>query len=402
MFIKIRSCLFLCGVFSACLQASAQQSQLPYSDYVQVREGLSDSYFQIIKGAATVAFLGGSITHNPGWQDSVCQYLQTKFPQTEFHFINAGISSLGSLPDVFRLQQDVLDSGKIDLLFIEAAVNDRVNETDSTTQIRSLEGIVRHARKKNPKMNIVLMSFADPEKLKDYQEEKIPVEVGNHELIASYYHLPSVNLAKGVYDKIKAGEFSWEKDFKDAHLSPFGQKIYFNTIKELLEKCFEKSATGITNEISYSLPLPLDKWNFANGKYLSIKKAGLKRGWKLIKNWQPKDKKIQTRAGFVNRPMLEATVPGASLALSFKGTAIGMAVISGPDAGKIEYSIDNGIYQTIDLYTRWSSYLHLPWYVLFAGGLKNKEHTIKIRIAKDKNPESKGTACRIVYFLLND
>jgi sialidase-1 len=100
--------------------------------------------------------------------------------------------------------------------------------------------------------------------------------------------------------------------------------------------------------------------------------------------------------------MLEATMPGASLSLSFKGTALGMAIISGPDAGKIEYSIDGKSYQSIDLYTEWSSYLHLPWYVLFDGALKDKQHELNIRIAKDKNSASKGTACRIVYFLLNE
>jgi sialidase-1 len=120
-----------------------------------------------------------------------------------------------------------------------------------------------------------------------------------------------------------------------------------------------------------------------------------------VENWQPEGK-IQTREGFVNRPMLEATTPGASLSLSFKGTAIGMAIISGPDAGEIDYSIDGKVYQSIDLFTQWSSYLHLPWYVLFDGALENKKHTLKVRIAKDKNSASKGTACRIVYFLVNE
>jgi sialidase-1 len=378
----------------------SQQNASSYSGLFKVREGIPNAWLHITKGTATVAFLGGSITYNPGWRDSVCQYLQMKFSQTTFHFINAGIPSLGSLPDVFRLQQDVLDSGKIDLLFVEAAVNDRVNQTDSITQVRSLEGIVRHARNINPTMDIILMSFAGPEKLKDYEKGKIPVEVKNHEMIASHYNLPSINLAKEVYDRIKAGEFSWKGDFKDVHPSPFGQRIYSNTMKELLEKCFSKSV-NTANEILYPVPTPLDKWNFEDGKYMPIQKAHLYKGFKLVENWQPKEK-IQTREGFVNRPMLEATTPGASLSLSFKGTAIGMAIISGPDAGKVEYSIDNGVYQSIDLYTQWSSYLHLPWYVLFNGALENKQHELKVRILKDKNSASKGTACRIVYFLLNE
>ena len=397
---KIQRLIFVCCLLSICSMIFAQQNTLPNANFFQIREGIPNAYLQITKGTATVAFLGGSITHNPGWRDSVCQYLQTKFSQTKFHFINAGIPSLGSLPDAFRFQQDVLDSGKIDLLFVEAAVNDRVNKTDSITQVRSLEGIVRHARKKNPKMDIILMSFAGPEKLSDYQEGKIPVEVKNHEMVASHYNLPSINLAKEVYDRIKAGEFSWKEDFKDVHPSPFGQEIYANTMKELLHKCFSKS-TDKANEVVYELPDALDKWNFANGKYIPIQKARLQHGFKLIQNWTPGEK-IQTREGFVNRPMLEATTPGASLSLLFKGTAVGMAIISGPDAGKVEYSIDNGVYQSIDLYTQWSSFLHLPWYVLFDGAVKNKRHELKIRIAKDKNSASKGTACRIVYFLLNE
>ncbi len=396
---KIHSLMFVFCLLSICSTIFAQQNTLPNTDFFQIREGIPNAYLQITKGAATVAFLGGSITHNPGWRDSIGQYLQTKFSQTKFHFINAGIPSLGSLPDAFRFHRDVLDSGKIDLLFVEAAVNDRVNKTDSITQVRSLEGIVRHARNINPRMDIILMSFAGPEKLKDYEEGKIPVEVRNHEMIASHYHLPSINLAKEVYDRIKAGEFSWKEDFKDVHPSPFGQKIYFNTMKKLLEKCFSKSLNK--NEIFYPVLAPLDKWNFEDGKYMSIKKVHLQKGFKLAENWKPEEK-IQTREGFVNRPMLEATTPGASLSFSFKGTAVGMAIISGPDAGRVEYSIDEGDYHSIDLYTQWSSYLHLPWYVLFAGDLENKQHNVTVRISKDNNSASKGTACRIVYFLLNE
>ena len=60
-----------------------------------------------------VAFLGGSITFNHGWRDSVCNYIKKQFPGTSFEFINAGIPSFGSLPDAFRVYQDVLSKGKI-------------------------------------------------------------------------------------------------------------------------------------------------------------------------------------------------------------------------------------------------------------------------------------------------
>ena len=74
-----------------------------------------------------VAFLGGSITFNPGWRDMVCDYLQKRFPSVQFEFINAGVPSTGSTPGAMRLFRDVLSKGTIDLLFEEAAVNDATN-----------------------------------------------------------------------------------------------------------------------------------------------------------------------------------------------------------------------------------------------------------------------------------
>lgn len=374
---------------------------LPYRDYYKVRDGMVRFYKKVKEHQpVTVAFLGGSITYNPGWRDKVCKYLKERFPVTKFHFIAAGIPSLGSLPDAFRLQRDILDSGKVDLLFMEAAVNDRVNGTDSLTQVRNLEGIVRHAKRSNPDMGIVFFSFADPMKLQDYSDGNIPVAVHNHEIVAQYYGLPSINLAKEVYDKIRAGEFTWQYDFKSLHPGPYGQELYFQSMKSLLNSCFNITETIQKKPLEYKLPNPMDKYNFSRGVYLSIQKAHIKNGWELIHNWVPIDN-ISTRNGFVNVPVLEAKNADAVLSLSFTGTAIGMAIVSGPDAGIIKYSIDGKPYHQIDLYTQWSKYLYLPWYVLFSGDLKNRKHELRLLVSQDKNPRSKGTTCQIVYFLVN-
>jgi len=58
-----------------------------------------------------VAFLGGSITYNGGWRDSICAYLQKHFPNTQFDFVAAGIPSMGSTPGAFRFERDVLGKG---------------------------------------------------------------------------------------------------------------------------------------------------------------------------------------------------------------------------------------------------------------------------------------------------
>ncbi len=60
---------------------------------------------------------------------------------------------------------------------------------------------------------------------------------------------------------------------------------------------------------------------------------------------------------FVHRPMLVATTPGATLTLAFEGNAIGIAIVSGKDAGIVSYSIDNGPFKEMDLFTQWSKSL---------------------------------------------
>lgn len=387
---------------SCCLPGIAQIKTLPFSRYIKERKGLSNAYQAIsIQKNATVAFLGGSITYNDGWRNKVCAYLKERFPATKFHFIAAGIPSLGSLPHTFRLGQDVLDSGKVDLLFLEAAVNDQVNGTDSVTQVRALEGIIRHARTSNPLMDIVMMSFADPDKTKLYNEGIVPTSIANHELLANHYQLPSINLAKAVREKLENKEFSWEKDFIDLHPSPFGQALYFEAIKDLLSSNFASlSKSGNKKQSAIKLPVLLNKGSFTRGRYLNIDNAGNRNGWELVKNWTPKDG-LSTRPGFVNLPMLVSTVPGSSFTLKFKGTAIGIAIVSGADAGILSYSIDNGAEKQLDLFTQWSSSLHLPWYLLFGSDLNDTDHVLKVTISSEKNKNSKGTACRIVNFLVN-
>jgi sialidase-1 len=111
---------------------------------------------------------------------------------------------------------------------------------------------------------------------------------------------------------------------------------------------------------------------------------------------------LPTREGFVHVPVLVSTTPESPLSLDFQGTAIGISIVSGADAGIISYSIDNAPFSDLDLYTQWSEQLHLPWYLILGTGLSAGKHTLQLKISSGKNPQSKGNACRIVHFLLNE
>ena len=372
----------------------------PAENYHIQRGSLTASALRFEKEkTGRVAFLGGSITYNPGWRDSVSRAIQQRFPGTRFEFINAGIPSLGSLPDAFRMNQDVLSKGRIDLLFVEAAVNDRTNEYPSYAQIRSMEGIVRQARIANPMTDIIFMYFADPDKIREYNEGITPDEILNHEKVAAHYNISSVNLAKEVTERINNREFTWEGDFKDLHPSPFGQQVYFRSISGLLDNIWKaeklKPAEG-----DYQLPPKLDPFCYEKGMLIPVTGRNLADGWEIDTDWTPDDR-MPTREGYVNVPMLICTDPGKILKFEFKGTAAGIAIASGPDAGIIEYSTDGNEWKSIDLFTQWSASLHLPWFLTLADDLEAGPHTLKIKMSSNKNPASKGTVCRIRYFYVN-
>lgn len=186
-----------------------------------------------------------------GWRGLTSNMIQKEFPDTTFKFIDAGIPSFDSIENAFRFKSDVLEKGEIDLLFIEAAVNDETNGRTEEEIIKSFEGAINQAYKSNPNMDI------------------------------------------------------------------------------------------------------------------------------------------------------EANTPGASFAFNFKGIAIGTLDVASPDVGIIEYSVDGTPYKKFDLFTEWSRGLHLPWAHMLEINLEDTDHTVTIRTINEKNPLSRGNACRIRNILVN-
>ena len=348
-----------------------------------------------------VAFLGGSITEMKGWREMVCEELQKRFPDTEFDFINAGIASTGSTPAAFRFEKDVLCNGPVDLLFEEAAVNDETNGFDSKEQIRGMEGVIRQARIANPYIDIVMLHFIWDEMLQPLSNGIIPQVILNHEKVADYYRIPSINLALEVSQRMQAGEFDW-KTFGGTHPAPFGHAIYAAAVSRLFDQMWQNPLHQTEQMIPYLLPpTPLDKYSYFKGRLVDIRQAKLGKGWKYEPSWQPKIK-AQTRKRFVDVPAIEALTPGAQLRFSFKGAAVGIFHVAGPDAGIIEYSVDGMPFKSKDLFTKWSKTLYIPWVTLLETELDEGPHQITIRMGKNRNPDAQGNACQIMYFMVNE
>jgi lysophospholipase L1-like esterase len=369
---------------------------------VHPRGSLTNSRVQFEKKkTGKVAFLGGSITEMNGYRPLVCDYLVKKFPQTRFSFNNAGISSTCSTTGAFRLASDVLDKDPVDLLFIEFAVNDDQDAGHARREcIRGMEGIIRHARAHNPNMDIVITYFVNPGMLKTNQVGKTPLTIRSHEEVARHYDIPTINLAREVADRIKAGSFSWER-YGGTHPAPPGNQLCAAMIAELLNDAWKGPLPANAAPARHrTTQPPLDPHSYGNGRFVDPSKANLVRGCKVE---TPEWKRVpgECRARFRAVPMLCATESGAELTLEFEGTAIGAYLLAGPDAGIVEAAIDDGSFTKKDLYHAFSKGLHYPRTVMFAADLKPGRHTLKLRTTDQRNPESKGHAMRILQFVAN-
>jgi lysophospholipase L1-like esterase len=348
-----------------------------------------------------VAFIGGSITEMNGYRPMVSSLLTKRFPETKFNFINAGISSTCSTTGAFRVKTDVFAKDKIDLFFIEFAVNDDQDAGHARREcIRGLEGILAQAYKHNPNVDIVITFFINPGMLKQITAGKMPLSMAAHQAVAKHYEVSTIHLGHEVADQIKAKTLTW-KQFGGTHPGPYGNAICATMISHLLDQAWGKPLAKYDTSDPHPLPSKqLDDESYTNGRFISPHKATDDAGWTYkVPDWKsiPGGK----RSRFTSSKMLSATKPGAVTAIKFNGSALGVYVVAGPDAGILEVSIDGGPYKQIDLFHRFSRGLHYPRTVMLATNIEAAGHEAKIRISKDKNAASKGHAVRIMQFCVN-
>ncbi|WP_161604333.1 SGNH/GDSL hydrolase family protein [Roseiconus nitratireducens] len=353
-------------------------------------------------GRGTVAFLGGSITEMQGYRPLVMASLRQRFPEVEFQFVNAGIASTCSHTGAFRLHHDVL-SAKPDLLFVEFAVNDDQDAGHSYQDaVRGMEGIVRAAKSVEPTMDLVMIHFVNESMLETVQAGGVPISIRAHESVAKHYGISTCNVAEALASRIQAGTMTW-KDYGGVHPGAAGNRLAADLVDQLLDRAWSKDIATPTDTADPSnaadpLPEPLDVANFDHGRFLSPDQIDLGPGWQHeVPAWKSVAGSLRSR--FENQPLTYSDQPGAELRIDFSGSAVGLYVLAGPDAGQVQYSIDDGPWQTLDLYHRFSLGLHYPRTVVLGAGLERGEHQVRVRVGSQHDPRSRGTAVRVVQFV---
>ena len=145
---------------------------------------------------------------------------------------------------------------------------------------------------------------------------------------------------------------------------------------------------------------PLDAASYAAGRFIDPASASLGKGWLIQKpDWMANAK--QWRERFREAPLLTSTTAGSELTLSFDGRAIGAYLLAGPDAGGLEYTIDDQPAAQIDVHHTFSRGLHYPRTVMFSADLKPGPHRLKLRVTQPADRTGSGSSIRILQFVAN-
>lgn len=375
-------------------------SPLGADDAVELgsREGLANFIAKIEKDRkAHVAFLGGSITQNAkGHSKMVPDWLEEKWPDVEFTFTNAGLSSTCSVAGAMRVEEDLLSKGAIDLLFLEFAVNDDQDARhDRETAIRGLEGVIRQYFEANPTGDILSVMFVNPEILELARKGEEAVSVAAHKEVARYYGLPIVDVGLALAAQIEAGSMTWDENYGGTHPNEEGYRF----ASDLIIRVIEDSVSGETPQ-TRTLPEPLDPLSYSYLERIDPRALNWLGGWKFA----PVSKELlpegAIRADYEKFQALRSDSAGDYLYHSFAGTMLGAFVLAGPDSGAVEISIDAGEWRKVDLHHHHSKSLNYPRAVILADDLDDRFHTVAIRTAKTDSGDG-GESATFLYFSSN-
>jgi len=344
-----------------------------------------------------VAFLGGSITQNAkGHSAMIPAWLESKFPDTEFTFTNAGISSTCSTTGAFRLQEHVLDKGPLDLLIVEFAVNDDQDAMhDRREALRGMEGIVRHVRSSSPKTDILMVQYVNPPILEKLEKGETPISISAHEAVADHYNISTVN----VGGALAAGAMDWET-YGGTHPGKDGYRLASDMMIHALNEGWKGDLPEAA--VAHAFPEPLDDHSYAKGKLINPTEAAWMGGWESGLTSEALLPEGSIRNDYKSWELTVAAEPGAQLHFPFFGQAVGAFVLAGPDAGILECSIDGESFKAVDLYHSFSEKLNYPRTVMFYTDLDAGYHQLTLRVAPRKEGEPGGTRTPILKFVINE
>ncbi|MDG0813444.1 SGNH/GDSL hydrolase family protein [Cohnella rhizosphaerae] len=165
-------------------------------------------------GAATIGFLGGSITEAaPGynWPEKVLAWLTETYPAVRFTVENAAIGATGSDLACFRVRRDIIDR-QCDIVFVEYAVNDHY--ADKEIRKRAREGLIRQLLAWG-EADIVLVYTYLQAMYADMSGGRVPDSVAELEQLARHYGIGSIWAGLYAFEEVRKGRMDWDEWLPD-------------------------------------------------------------------------------------------------------------------------------------------------------------------------------------------
>lgn len=226
-------------------------NSIEVNDYLNSVENLGDTsrvgkFLKKAKAGSnlTVLGFGGSVTAGAGliytnedlsYGRRVTNYLQKKYPNSNFRYINAGLSGTNLTYSVFRVKEDVLKY-KPDLVILDYSVNTR-GDTDVRNLYSSIVSQINQANEETAMINIHFTETELEERpgIIDYSSKK--GSVTNQEISEAVvdFDLPSISYYSFINDKIEKNIITKNDIFQDyVHPTENGHLIAANLITNLL------------------------------------------------------------------------------------------------------------------------------------------------------------------------
>jgi len=338
-----------------------------------------------------IAYFGGSITAANGWRPKTLKWFQQTWPNAKVSEINAAIGGTGSDLGVYRNAQDVLQH-KPDLVFVEFAVND--SDASPENIWRGMEGIVRQTWKANPETDIAFVYTFMRGQENDLKDGNFPRSTSAMERLADYYHIPSISVAFKINQLLQGGKL-WivpEKDengkdrptpeglllFSTDGVHPLdaAHQVYADVVSDAIKAMKSEAKPG-----AHELKAPMQADNWEDAKIVPPKQDMLSAGWKKLDATSP------FRGFFERMPeMWEATTPGEKISFRFKGTAVKLYDLLGPDGAKVNVTLDNKT-RVAQRFDKYCSYHRLAT-LSIGDGLPDTEHTVSVEILPEQPDRS--------------
>ena len=345
-----------------------------------------------------VAFLGGSITEASGWRNHASDSLQKRFPDTEFEFVYAGIGSTDSTYGAYRLHRDILSKGKIDLLFIESAVNELHNWRTRDDISKAVEGIILQARRHNPDIDIIAQYLYDMPYVESYRKGITPWQIAALDRISLQYGINAIDQARQVTKWFESGEFS-QQTFGGCHPKPAGHQAYASMIDRLFDRAWAGPVAG--QLVPHKSGRRYDARSYDQAGLHPLSLAQVQNG---METWW-KTGRVLARVVFANMTRVWITSRRLSRVRNLPWSFQVPRLVSPWWRDRMWVSssgrVDGGEWKSLDQFTKWSRGLHIPWIYMLEKELPLGEHTLTLRTTDQKNENSIGYACRFSAFAIN-